>query len=161
MFASLDEIKISIERLLPPDIVAAMREAEVALTLSPSSGLQPIVDISDELAERELLEEMVSYRKDITGVDNTIFISPKGRTRHAPRIKLAIKPSDSINPDSVTASIEIGSGEVVAGEVPPTALRKQVQRFLELNRDVLLDYWHYRIDTAQLQRRLKPVGDAP
>jgi len=56
----------------------------------------------------------------------------------------------------VTASIEIGSGEVVAGEVP-TELRKQLQQFIELNRDVLLDYWNYRIDTAQLQRRLKPV----
>jgi hypothetical protein len=156
MFASLDDIKISVERSLPPDVVAAMREAEVALTLRPSRGLQPIVDISDELAERELLEEMVSYRKDITGVDNTIFISPKGRTRHAPRIKFAIDPSDSINPDSVTASIEIGSGEVVAGEVP-TELRKQLQQFIELNRDVLLEYWNYRIDTAQLQRRLKPV----
>jgi hypothetical protein len=159
MYASVDDIKISIERLLPPDIVAAMREAEVALTLSPSSGLQPIVDISDELAERELLEEMVSYRKDITGIDNTIFISPKGKTRHGPRIKLAIEPPDSINPDSVTASIEIGSGETVAGEIPTTELRKRVQQFLKLNRDVLIDYWHYRIDTAQLQRRLKPVTD--
>src|SRR6266481_3722626 len=100
-------------------------------------------------------------RKDITGVDNTIFISPKGKTRHAPWIKLAIEPSDGINPDSVTASIEIGSGEVVAGEIPATALRKQVQQFVKLNRDVLLDYWHYRIDTAQLQRRLKPVTDVP
>jgi hypothetical protein len=87
MFASLDDIKISVERSLPPDVVAAMREAEVALTLSPSRGLQPIVDIGDELAERELLEEMVSYRKDITGIDSTIFIFPKGCTRHAPRIK--------------------------------------------------------------------------
>jgi hypothetical protein len=156
MFASLDDIKISVERSLPPDVVAAMREAEVALTLSPSRGLQPIVDISDELAERELLEEMVSYRKDITGVDNTIFISPKGRTRLALRIKLAIDPSDSINPDSVTASIEISSGEIVAGEVP-AELHKQLQQFIELNRDVLLDYWNYRIDTAQLQRRLRPI----
>src|SRR6202030_1490281 len=38
-----------------------------------------IVDLADELAEEELLEEMVSYRKNVTGVDNTIFISPKGK----------------------------------------------------------------------------------
>src|SRR5260370_17826910 len=98
MFASLDDIKISIERLLPPDIVAAMREAEVALTLSPSSGLQPIVDISDELAERELLEEMVSYRKDITSVDNTFFISPRSKTRQTSLIKLAINLLKTIYP---------------------------------------------------------------
>src|SRR5260370_21363597 len=157
MFASVDDIKISIERLLPPDIVAAMREAEVALTLSPSSGLQPIVDISDELAERELLEEMVSYRKDITGVDNTIFISPRGKTRHAPRIKLAIEPSDSINPDSVTASIEVGSGDVVAGKIPTTAFRKQVQHIVALHPDVLLAYCHYPTDTAPLYTPLKTL----
>jgi hypothetical protein len=31
-----------------------------------------IVDFADELAEEELLEEMVPYRKNVTGVDNTI-----------------------------------------------------------------------------------------
>jgi hypothetical protein len=28
------------------------------------------------------LEEMVSYREDVTGVDHTIFISPRGNARH-------------------------------------------------------------------------------
>jgi hypothetical protein len=99
---------------------------------------------------------MVTYRKDITGVDNTIFISPGLRVRHAPRIKVAIEPPDSINPTSETASIEIGSGAVVAGEVS-TGLLEQVQQFIELNGPVLLDYWHCRIDTRQLQERLKSI----
>ena len=157
MFAGLEDIKISIERLLPPDIVAAMREAGVALSLSPSTGPEPIVSIGDELAERELFEEMVSYRKDTTGIDNVIFISPKGRTRHAARIKIAIDQPDSLDPTSETASIEISSGKVVAGEVPSTELLQLIQQFIQLNRDVLLDYWYYRIDTRQLQERLKAV----
>ncbi len=156
MFASLDDIKISIERLLPPDIVAAMREEEVALTLSPSRDPEPIVTISDELAEREQLEHMVTYRKNITGVDNTIFISPGLRVRHAPRIKVAIEPPDSINPLSEQASVEISTGRVVAGEVS-AALLKQVQKFIQLNRDVLLEYWDARITTDQLQERLKAI----
>ena len=156
MFASLDDIKISIERLLPPDIVAAMREEEVALTLSPSRDPEPIVTISDELAEREQLEHMVTYRKNITGVDNTIFISPGLRVRHAPRIKVAIDPPDSINPLSEQASVEISTGRVVAGEVS-AALLKQVQKFIQLNRDVLLEYWDARITTDQLQERLKAI----
>jgi uncharacterized protein DUF4160 len=156
MFASLDDIKISIERLLPPDIVAAMREEEVALTLSPSRDPEPIVTISDELAEREQLEHMVTYRKNITGVDNTIFISPGLRVRHAPRIKVAIEPPDSINPLSEQASVEISTGRVVAGEVS-AALLRQVQKFIQLNRDVLLEYWDARITTDQLQARLKAI----
>lgn len=156
MFAGLEDIKISIERLLPPDIVAAMRDADVVLTLSPSSGLQPIVDISDELAERELFGDMVSYRKNKTGVNNTIFISPKGYTRHAPRVKVAIDPPSSLDATSTQASIEISSGQVVAGEVP-SELLKQVRKFIELNRAVLIDYWHNRIATDELTERLKAL----
>ena len=110
--------------------------------------------MSDEFAEDQLLEEILSYRNDVTGVDNTIFISPKGNTRHAARIKLAIEPPDSIDPRSKTASVSIGDASAVAGDVPPQLL-EQVRRFLDANRDALLDYWEYRIDTEELRRRLK------
>jgi hypothetical protein len=156
MVASLKDIKRSIERLLPPDIVAAMREADAVLTLSPASGLEPIVDISDELADRELLGDMVSYRKKKTGVDNTIFLSQKGYARHGARIKIAIDPPHSIDVTSTTASVSINSGEVTQGEVSPVLL-KQVQKFIELNRPVLLDYWDARIDTDQLAEQLKAI----
>src|SRR5215470_12011243 len=156
MYASLDDIRRSIERLLPPEVVADLREEGIALTLSLSSDLEPIVTISDELAEREQLENMVTYRKNITGVDNTIFISPGLRVQHGPRVKVAISPPDSINPLSEQASVSITTGEVVAGEVSP-ALLKQVQKFIELNRDVLLDYWDARITTDVLQSRLQAV----
>jgi hypothetical protein len=156
MLADLQSIKISVERSLPPDVVAAMREAGIALTLDSSSGSQPVVGISDELAERELLEEMVSFRKKVTGVNNTVFISPKGFTRHAPRIKLAVDPPDSIDPRGATASVAIESGDVVDGDVPAELL-KQVRQFIELNHDVLLDYWNYRADTEELRERLKSI----
>ena len=109
-----------------------------------------------EWAENELLEEMLSYRKNVTGVTNTIFISPKGNTRHAARIKLAIDPPDSVDPRGNVASIAIADGAIVAGDVSP-ALLEQVQRFIDVNRAVLLDYWEYRIDTDTLRRRLKSV----
>ena len=157
MLNDLEAIKATVERSLPPGVVDAMRRAGIALRLDASTGSRSLVSISEELAERELLEEMVTYRKNVTGVDNTLFISPKGLTQHAPRIKLAIEPPDSINPNSVTASIAIDSGKVVAGDVP-TELLEQAQRFLDLNRDVLLDYWNYRIDTDELQKRLKSIG---
>ncbi|HLK79924.1 MAG TPA: DUF4160 domain-containing protein [Xanthobacteraceae bacterium] len=156
MSADLQSIKVSVERSLPSDVLAAMREAGIALTLDASSGSQPVVRVSDELAERELLEEMVSFRKRVTGVDNTIFISPKGFTRHAPRIKLAIDPPDSIDPRGATASVAIDSGEVVDGDVPAELL-KQVREFIELNHNVLLDYWNYRADAEELRERLKRI----
>lgn len=117
---------------------------------------EAILELADALAEEELLDEMVSYRKNVTGVDNTVFISPKGNTRHAPRIKIAIDPPDSVDPRGETASIAIADGQLVAGDVQRRLL-DQARRFIELNRDVLLDYWEYKVDTDELRRRLKPV----
>jgi len=159
MLGSLNDIKRSIERLLPPDVVAALREEGVALALTPSNDLGPIVTISDELAERELLGDMVNYKKKTTGVDNTVFISQKGYARHGARIKIAIEPPDSIDVTSKTASVSISSGKIVAGDKAKVsaALLKQVEKFIELNRPVLLDYWNAKISTEELQERLKAV----
>jgi hypothetical protein len=114
---------------------------------------------SNELAERELIGDMVSYRKRTTGVDNTVFISQKGFAKHGPRIKIAIEPPDSINVTSKTASVSINSGKVIAGDAAEVslALSKQVEKFIELNRAVLLDYWNAKISTEELQERLKAV----
>src|SRR5262245_49057016 len=98
----------------------------------------------DELAERELLEEIVSYSKKTTGVVHTVFISPKGFTRHAPRIKVAIDPKDSFDPRCETATIAIHDGDVVDGK-GSTKMLKQVREFIDLNRQVLIDSWVYRI----------------
>jgi hypothetical protein len=100
---------------------------------------------------------MVSYSKDVTGIDNTVFISPKGLTRHGPRLKLAIVPPVSVNPRVRTASFSIDDGEAVAGEPVAPQLLDRVKQFIGLNREVLLDYWEYRIDTEELRRRLRPV----
>src|SRR3984893_2245085 len=143
----------------PQRLLDEMRQGRVINLTDLGYMIAPtaeIVSLADELAEEELLAEMVSYRKDVTGVDNTIFISPKGNTRHAARIKLAIEPPDSIDPRSKTASVAIRDATVVAADVPPRLL-EQVRQFLEANRDALLDYWEYRIDTEELRRRLKSV----
>jgi len=103
----------------------------------------------------DVLEEMVSYRKNVTGVDHTLFISPKGNARHGPRVKVAIAPSDSVDPRSKVASVAL-DGSVVAGDLSRVLLR-QVQQFIEENRQVLLDYWEYRIDTDELRQRLRRI----
>jgi hypothetical protein len=159
MLTDLDDIRRSIERALPPDVMTALRDERIALALTPSSDLGPIVTISDELAERELAGEMVTYRKKKTGVDNTIFISQQGYAPHAARIKIAIDPPDSINVRSKTVSVAVDSGKVVAGDKAKisAALQKQVQKFVVLNREVLLKYWDASIDTDELAEQLKPI----
>ena len=119
--------------------------------------IEDIHSLADQLAEEELLEHMASFRKDATGVDNTIWVSPKGRTRHAARIKVAINPPDTLNATSETASVAVHDGSVLEGHIPNHVLR-QVQEFVKFNRDVLTDYWEERIDTRQLDRRLRPIA---
>jgi hypothetical protein len=160
---AVEDLRTVVERSLPPAVLARLQEAGVSLTLSSSShaDFHPVLidpDLADELAERELAEEMVSYRKNVTGIDHTVFISPKGHTRHGPRIKLAIDPPDSIDPRGKTGSIGIDDATVLAGENVCAALLEQVRQFIDLNREALLDYWEYRIDAEELCRRLKPIA---
>lgn len=102
------------------------------------------------------LEETVSYRKNVTGVDHTIFISPKGYARHAARVKVAINPPHSIDPRTAVATVLIADGELIIGQLPRRVL-EQVQAFILRNRQALLDYWEYRIDTDELRSRLKRI----
>src|SRR5881392_179206 len=80
--AELEAIKAKVERSLPSDVLTDMRRANVSLTLGSSShgSFRPVVvdaGFAEEVAERELVEEMVSYRKNVTGLDHTVFISPR------------------------------------------------------------------------------------
>jgi hypothetical protein len=48
---------------------------------------------------------IASFNWASTGVDNTIFLSPKGYARHAARIKVAIDPPETLDVTAVTASV--------------------------------------------------------
>jgi hypothetical protein len=117
---------------------------------------EDIHDLADQLAEEELLEEMSSYSKRTTGVDNTVWISPRGNTRHGPRLKVAIDSRHATRPGSKTASISIDDGSLLAGDAPADVL-EQVRRFINANRDVLIDYWDYKILTEEMEERLKRI----
>jgi hypothetical protein len=112
--------------------------------------------LEQELTQLEL-EEMVSFRKNVTGISHTIFISPRGGARHGPRVKVAIDPPDTLNPQGKIATVIVDGGGTI-GDIDPQ-LADQVRRFIEINRETLLDYWHYRIDGRELDRRLKSLED--
>lgn len=118
---------------------------------------EDIFALADQLAEEELLAEMASYPKRVTGVDNTVWISPRGNVRHGPRIKVAIDPPHAIRPDGKTASVSIVDGMPVAGEEIPTMLLRQVRAFIQANHEVLLEYWDYRLHTDEMEARLKKI----
>jgi Domain of unknown function (DUF4160) len=133
----------------PAAFLEALREAV------PGFDYQAAAAVADALAEEEMLGEMVAFSSAVTGIHNTIFISTKAGVRHGPRIKVAINPPTHFRADGENVSVTF-DGTVAAGDVP-TGLLKQVQKFIDLNRDALLEYWEQRISTDDLQRRLKPI----
>jgi hypothetical protein len=107
--------------------------------------------------QAEMIADMVSYRRNVTGLDNTIFISVKF-ARHAPRIKVAVDPPTHIDPFGSNAQVTIRDGCVVAGSLS-ARVRDDVRSFIDLNREALLDYWEKRIDTDELRQRLAPLPE--
>ena len=136
--ALVDEIKA-----LPPDMAA---EVEDFVELLRARALKE--------QEQDLAGFMVSLRKEITGVDNTIFVSTKGFGRHAPCIKIAIDPPDSFNETSTSTSMAIHDFSLTGAYAPPW-LVEQTKAFIEQNRAALLGYWNGEFDTSELLRRLE------
>jgi hypothetical protein len=67
---------------------------------------------------------------------------------------VAIDPPDSLDPRGNITTITFDGA--VIGAIDPH-LARQVDRFIQLNREVLLAYWNYEIDTDQLRQRLQPI----
>jgi hypothetical protein len=114
--------------------------------------LDPLDDVDEEF-----LENMVTYGKSVTGIDNVIFISP-AHGQHGPRIKVAIDPPLRARPGGWMIAVSIEGPSQVIGRKPDAKLLARVRRFVELNRDALLEYWWSDTMTAdELQRRLRPI----
>jgi hypothetical protein len=115
-----------------------------------------VAELLDALPEGDEAGYMVSVVKKRSGIDNTLFVSTRGKSQHAARIKIAIDPPDSLNETTKGASM-VHDFSTVGAYMPPR-LVEQVKSFIELNRDVLLEYWDARIDTGELLERLRPVS---
>src|SRR5215831_473750 len=119
----------SAEVIADPARFLAEIQAGNLVYLSDLDRVVTLAEVDDED------DDMVSLRSIKTGIDNIIFVSTKGRGRHAPRIKIAVDPPDTLNTASATASMTIQ----IRGEHVSSHLAEQARRFIESNRAVLLD----------------------
>jgi hypothetical protein len=79
---TLEEIRDEVEWSLAPDVVDTLRRAGLRLTLGSSETTIPspsIVAFDQELAEQlaeeeELTADMVSYRKNVTGLEHGLHL---------------------------------------------------------------------------------------
>ena len=130
--------------------------SDVERVLAELRELRTRIDVLATLADQEV-EDMVSLTPQETGVRNTLFVSTKGYAQHAPRIKIAIDPPDSFSATSKSASMALHDF-TVTGEHVPAHIARQAEQFIELNREALVEYGDCRIATAELLRRIRPIG---
>ena len=80
----------------------------------------------------------------------------RARPGHDARIKVSRTHGIRIDP-AKTATVAVRPAlRSVAGDLPTVDLL-QVEQWIELNREVILDYWHGRIFTDELLQRIKSV----
>ncbi len=99
--------------------------------------------------------EMANLRPERTGLPFVVFISQRGGARHDVRIKLArsprVRPSEMITV-ALRPAPRVVRGRLDAGEF---AL---VRKWLDLNAEVLIDYWNgdiaYTEDAITALRKL-------
>jgi hypothetical protein len=78
--------------------------------------------------------------------------------RHGPRIKVAIDPANAVRPGGKEATVPFDPNKAASGPISP-GLERQVREFIELNREVLLDYWNLKFSsTSKFLSQIKPLA---
>ena len=110
--------------------------------------------VEDE-AEGQALFEMANLRPERTGLPFVVFISQKGGARHDLRVKVA-RGAKVRASEMVTVAVR-PNVRVIRGGLDPDDLARLAE-WIELNRDVLIDYWDGNIEyTEDAISALRPL----
>jgi hypothetical protein len=98
--------------------------------------------------------EMANLYPRHTGLPVTVWVSPRGRARHAAPIKVCRRSGERMDPtDLVSVSIR-PTPRAIDGELPPEVMQA-VSAWIGRNEAALMDYWSGTIDTVELVARLQ------
>ncbi len=110
------------------------------------------------IAAEEDLFEMANLSPTLTGLPMVVWIYERGRSRHDVRVKVSLVHGRSAHPDRACSVALRPTIPVVSGpDLPPEDLAA-VRRWIELNRDVKLAYWHGDLLTDEAIARLRPIS---
>ena len=113
------------------------------------------------LDEMTQIISMSNLRSSETGIAGAVvwvsageFEGKKGK--HGPRIKVSVGKKISME-NSV--SVTLDSPPKVLGKLS-AKIEKQIVKFIDQNRKVLLEYWQMKISTKELLDKIQSVGHA-
>jgi hypothetical protein len=92
-----------------------------------------------------------------TGLPMTVWVSPRGRTRHDARVKVCRTHGDNMDPSNLMNVAIRPSPQVMRGAIPPADFAS-VAAWTGLNQGALIGYWDGTIDTLELTARPRKVG---
>jgi hypothetical protein len=100
---------------------------------------------------------MVNVRSRSSGLPMNVWIGPRGRARHAARIKVQMDRREQFDIDHLAVvSVEDDPPQVIEGQLSATDL-EQVRRYIAVNKAAILDHWREQTDGIELSRSLKPL----
>ena len=103
---------------------------------------------------------MSNLRPETTGIEGVVVWISTGTSEgkklpHGPRVKVTLGATASTGRGSASVTIE-ARPKVVTGKLPPNA-RKDVVRWIVLNKAALIQYWNDEIDTTRVIALLKSL----
>lgn len=106
------------------------------------------------LTERNRLTEMSNLFPEDTGLDFTVWISTRsGRERHNARIKISNSEGEATIMIWGNPKIKSKKGKIyISGKQ-----LKNIEKFIELNRDTLMSHWNGEISSAEFVRRIRKI----
>jgi hypothetical protein len=109
------------------------------------------------MTEAEAPYEMVNLVPRMTGLQMTIWASPRRQARHDVRIKVnRTHGRQMIIRDAATVAVR-PAPQVVVGTLS-AADRQAIFQWIAMNEGALIDYWHFRIDADEFLQRLRPIS---
>jgi hypothetical protein len=102
--------------------------------------------VASDAAFGQATFDMANLRPERTGLPFVVFISQRGGARHDVRIKLARSPR--VRPLEMITVALLPMPRVIRGRLDASEF-ELVRKWLDLNAEVLIDYWHGVIEYTE------------
>ena len=102
------------------------------------------------------LFEMVNIYPSDSGLPMTVWVGPRGNTRHDVRIKVNMTHGNHMSINNTAVVAVRPTPWLVAGHLSSTDLQ-EVTKWIRLNETAIVDHWDGLISGIELGRRLKRI----
>ena len=115
-----------------------------------------MTDLSDNELDDDEGFWMANLPPRLTGLPMVIFVSQSGNARHAIRIKVSLTHGNHMDPNNtVPVGVHPTPHEIFPGQLSRSD-RDAVFRWIDLNENVLVNYWANKLFTDEMLARIQP-----